>query len=88
MKFSIEQLIYADDLCWGDTAKNLFKKHFGDEWITHHANFTGFNNTKCSFVQWIFTTNSRSGNLANNREVGNIIDAMLVDLIGDYDPSK
>lgn len=82
MKFTIEQLKLADELCFQDDAKRLFKKHFPEFWMIYIADFSG--KYECDLMRWVFSW-SRGDMGSHEREVGDAIDAMIQDILGDND---
>jgi len=80
MNFTIEQLKLADELCFPADAARLFKKYFPDAWPSYLMDLK--RPYEWNLPRWVFHW-SRHDLEANDRELGNAIDAMIQELIGN-----
>ena len=76
MKWTLEQLKLADELCFPEDARELFKKHLGDDWIAYHLDYK--REYKGGLLKWIFHF---SRNDLTNNNFGARIDKIIEELI-------
>ena len=82
MNFSLDQLQYAKEVCFPADFIELFDKYAKGTTLEGMGHYFATDNKyrKRDLIQWIFTY-SRAD---RKKEIGQIIEKMLIDLIGDY----
>lgn len=82
MKFSLDQLQYAQEVCFAADFIELFEKHAKGTELVGLGHYYAMDNKhrKRDLIQWIFSF-SRAD---RDREIGTVIERMLAELIGNY----
>ena len=83
MKFTLNQLQYAQEVCFPADFIELFDKHAKGTKLEGWGHYYAMDNKhfKRDLIKWIFKFNRAD----RENVIGTIIEKMLVELIGDYE---